>query len=103
MTAIIQTVEKFCRHKDFRQTHIVLTFSVRTVMHGFKTREIALRVNHRTFLRIVLVKFSIEFGIPSFFITVTPPDNRRVVNVTFYHSFDQAYSGRSIVFAMPAS
>ena len=72
-------------------------------MHGFKTGEIALRVNNRTFLRIVFMKLSIQFGIPSFFITITPPNNRRMIHVTFYHAFNQTYSGGGIILAMPAS
>ena len=72
-------------------------------MHCFKTGEIALRVNNRTFLRIVFMKLSIQFGIPSFFITITPPNNRRMIHVTFYHAFNQTYSGGSIILAMPSS
>ena len=72
-------------------------------MHGFKTGEVTLRVNNRTFLRIVFMKLSIQFGIPSFFITITPPNNRRMIHVTFYHAFNQTYSGGGIILAMPAS
>ena len=72
-------------------------------MHGFKTGEITLRVNNRTFLRIVFMKLSIQFGIPSLFITITPPNNRRMIHVTFYHAFNQTYSGGGIILAMPAS
>ena len=103
VTTIVQTMEEFCRHEDFRQTHVILTFTVRTIVHGFKTGKITLRVNHRTFLRVVFMKFPIEFGIPSFFITVAPPNNRRMVNIPLYHSFNQSYSGRGIIFAMPAT
>ena len=103
MTSIVQTMQEFCRHKDFRQTHIVLAFSVRAVMHCLKTGEIALRVNNRTFLRVVFMKLSVQFSIPSFFITIAPPDNRRMIHVTFYHAFNQTYSGGRIIFAMPAS
>ena len=72
-------------------------------MHGFKTGEVTLRVNNRTFLRIVFMKLSIQFGIPSFFITITPPNNRRMIHVTFYHAFNQTYSGGGIILTMPSS
>jgi len=103
VTTVIQTVKEFRRHKDFGQTHVLLTLTVRTVVHGFKSAEITLRMYNRTLLRIVLVELTIQFGIPTFLVSVAPPDNRRMIHVTFHHALNQLHTGGRIVFAMPAT
>lgn len=66
VSSIVQSMQKLGRHKYFRQTHIVLAFSVRTIVHGFISTEVALRMKHRTFLRIIFMEFTIQFSIPAF-------------------------------------
>ena len=103
MASVVQTVQEFSRHKDFRQAHVVLTFSIRTIVHGFETGEVTLRMDDRAFLRIVFMEFSVQFNVPAFFITIAPPDNGRMVHITFYHAFNQTYSRRGVVLTMPAT
>ena len=102
MSAIVQSVQEFCRHKDFRFTHIVLTFAIRTVMHGFKPAEVALRMQYGTKLRVVFMEFTVQLIVPAFFITIAPPDNTRVIDITFYHFFHQLLSDNSFMLAVPA-
>ena len=85
MAAIVESMQELGRHKDFGQAHIVLTFSIRTIMHGFVTSEIALRMNNGTLLYVMFVELTIKFGIPPLFITVTPPNNGRMVMVALNH------------------
>ena len=103
MAPIIQPVQEFGRHKYFWQTHIVLAFSIRTIVHSFISAEVALRMKHRTFLRIIFMKFTIQFSIPAFFITIAPPDNTRMVYITGNHFFYQLLPVDSFVLAMPAT
>ena len=103
VSSIVQSMQKLGRHKYFRQTHIVLAFSVRTIVHGFISTEVALRMKHRTFLRIIFMEFTIQFSIPAFFITIAPPDNTRMVHITGNHFFYQLLPVDSFVLAMPAA
>ena len=103
MTAIVQTVQKFGRHKDFRLAHILLTFTIRTIVHGFKSAEVSLWMEHRTFLRVKRRKLTIQVKVETAFVTVRPPSNTWMIEVAGNHFIDQLFTDSSVVFAMPAA
>lgn len=103
MTAVVEAMQEFGGHEDFGQAHVVLTLAVGAVVHGFEAGEVSLGMDDGALLRVVFVEFAVEFGVPAFFVAVAPPDDGRVVDVAFYHAFDEARAGGGVVLAVPAA
>ena len=102
VSSVIQTVEELRRHEDFRQTHVVLALAVGAVVHGLEAAEVALRMEHGTLLRVVLVELAVQLVVPAFLVTVAPPDDARMVHVALHHFLDQLLTDDGLVLAVPA-
>ena len=63
--------------------------------------EVGPRVNHMAFLRIVKGEKRIELLIPPAFVSVTPNDDRRVIDVPRQHFGQQTRSDLGIVGILP--
>ena len=100
-TTVIQAVKELGRHKKFGQAHIILALTVRTVMHRFVSSEITLRMQYRPPLRVIFMKLSVQLRIPSFFIAVAPPDNRRMIHIANHHFTYQLLPYHRFVLAVP--
>ena len=102
MTTIIQAVQEFGRHEDAGVAHKVLAFTIRTIVLGFETIAVGPRIQNRAFLRIVFVEIRFQFVVETAFVTIRPPDDRRMVYVAGNHFFNQFATNFGVVFAVPA-
>src|SRR5574344_635344 len=103
MSAIIETMEKLRRHKDFRFAHIVLRLTPRTIMLCLKTITVSPRIKNHAFLNIPTGKLWFQFIIEAPFVTVTPENDTRMIFITCHHFFHQLLTNHGFMCPMPAT
>src|SRR6476469_5995991 len=95
-------MHEFCWIKNF----IAIKACIRDIIKigivlGISSIEFFPWMHHKTFLRIVPCKITIECTVPSSFIAIIPNDDRWIIHITQDHFLYQLSSDLSIISFLP--